>query len=81
MQDVFVQDGSKWHVGSSKVGRVHERVIEWGGNNELNGSEERSKVAVKVVFLLACLAIWRRPQLNRVDGDAHVVQARGGGHN
>lgn len=81
VQDVFAQDGSKWDVWSSKVWRVDETVIEWGGYNELHSSKEGSKVAVKVVLLLASLASGRGPQLNRVCGDAHVEQApRGGDH-
>lgn len=35
-------------------------------------------MAVKVIFLLASLAVGRRPQLDRVSGDAHVYQAAGG---
>ncbi len=38
-------------------------------------------MAVKVVLLLTSLASGRRPQLNRVCGDAHIDQApRGGDH-
>lgn len=81
VQDVFVQDGSKWDIWSAKVWGVHETVIEWSGYNELHSSKEGSEVAVKVVLLLTSLASGRRPQLNRVCGDAHIDQApRGGDH-
>lgn len=36
-------------------------------------------MAVKVVLLLTSLARGRRPQLNRVCGNVHEVQAPGGG--
>lgn len=37
-------------------------------------------MAVKVILLLASLALGRRPQLHRVCSDAHVDQAAGEGH-
>lgn len=79
VQDVFVQDGSKRDVWSSKVRRVDGSFIERGGYNELHSSKEGSEVAVKVVLLLASLASGRWPQLNGVCGDAHIDQAPGGG--
>lgn len=79
VQDAFIQDGSKWDVCSSKVWRVDERFIERGSYDELHSSKEGSKVAVKVVLLLARLASWRRPQLNRVCGDGHIEETPGGG--
>lgn len=54
--------------------------MEGSGYNELCSSEEGSKVAVKVVLLLAGLAAGRRPQLNGVCGNAHKDQAPRGGY-
>lgn len=81
VEDAFIQDGSKRDVCPSKVWRVDERFIERRGYNELHSSKEGSKVAVKVLLLLASLASWRRPQLNWVCGDGHIAETpRGGGH-
>lgn len=78
VQDVVGQYGRERDVQPSKVWLVHKGVVDWGCYDELSGSEERAKVAVEVILLLASLAGGRRPQLHGVCGDAHVQQATGG---
>lgn len=72
VQDIYIQYASEWDVWPSKVRGVRERDVERSGDNELHSSEERSKVAVKVVLLLTGLAAGRGPQLDGVSGDLHV---------
>lgn len=59
VQDIISQDGFKRDVWPSHDWGVVESIIDRGGDDELCGSKERPKVAVKIFPLLASLATGR----------------------